>query len=274
MTRVAIYTRVSDREQGTPGFSFDSQLSACRSYAASQGWVEFGAWTDVQTVLDESRPQYQAMLREMRSWDVVLIWSSDRLGRDAAEWFPLKGLSAADRKVAPATENVDDPFVLGILILAIVERRLQSLLDLDMASILTRAARRRDGHYDASLNQRREERAPEIGRRQRRLETLRDMLADGNITRAEYQTDRARHIEAIGIARRDFRSISSREATMTDGMLGALGQVKDEWHRALMERKRSLLRPLGLTITIGQAEAAVSWAEPLNQILGGGVYAL
>ena len=143
-----------------------------------------------------------------------------------------------------------------------------------MASILTRAANLRDGRYDASLNQRREELTQEIERRERRLETLRDMLADGDITRAEYQTDRARHIQAIGIARRDLRSIPSGEAPIADGLLGALGQVKDEWHRAPVDRKRALLRTLGLTITISQAEAAISWAEPLNQILGGGVYGL
>lgn len=54
----------------------------------------------------------------------------------------------------------------------------------------------------------------------------------------------------------------------------AEGMLQDDRRRALVDRTWSLLRPLGMTITITETEAAVNWAEPLQQSLGGGVYAL
>lgn len=130
--RVAIYARVSLAEQAKHGYSIPHQLDACRALIAAggqglaPGGTLAGVWQDVETGTRAERDGYQALLTAHAAWDVLLVWKSDRLGRDEAELFRVvKELRRRGKRLVSATENVDDPFVLGLLfLLAARESRL------------------------------------------------------------------------------------------------------------------------------------------------------
>jgi DNA invertase Pin-like site-specific DNA recombinase len=115
--RVAIYLRVSTTEQAREGYSIEHQMAACLAHAAAMGWEVAGVWQDVESGRNDGRERYRALLTAS-GWDAVLVWKADRLGRDEAELFRVvKELRRADRRIVSVTENVEDPFVLGLLFL-------------------------------------------------------------------------------------------------------------------------------------------------------------
>src|SRR5438045_9390471 len=87
ITTALIYTRVSSDEQAREGVSLDAQLAACRDYAARQGWVIGGEFTDVMSGTRDDRPEYQALLGEARRLRgkgrsvAVAVARLDRFGR-------------------------------------------------------------------------------------------------------------------------------------------------------------------------------------------------
>lgn len=111
--RVAVYARVSTHEQAD-GLSIDNQLAACHAHAARQGWQVAGIWQDVESGRNDDRAGYLAMLAD-KGWNTILVWRCDRLGRDAAELFRVaRMLRKTDRKLLSVTENVDEPFIMGL----------------------------------------------------------------------------------------------------------------------------------------------------------------
>jgi site-specific DNA recombinase len=116
--RAALYLRVSTEEQGQEGYSLPNQRAALEQYALARGWTVAGVWTDIESGRTDGRAGYQALLAAARQWDVLLVWRVDRLGRDTAELFRVaRELRRAGRQLVSATENVDDPFVMGMLFL-------------------------------------------------------------------------------------------------------------------------------------------------------------
>jgi site-specific DNA recombinase len=85
-----IYTRVSSDRQAD-GASLDVQLGEARAYAARQQFVLGREFTDVMSGKRDDRPQYQAMLEEVRRLSserrrvAVVVWRLDRLGRRLLE---------------------------------------------------------------------------------------------------------------------------------------------------------------------------------------------
>src|SRR5688572_15312306 len=84
------YTRVSSDEQ-RDGVSLDAQLAECRRYAAQQGWLLGNEYQDVMAGTRDDRPQYQALLAEVRRLRaegqsvVVAVAALDRFGRRLLE---------------------------------------------------------------------------------------------------------------------------------------------------------------------------------------------
>ena len=91
LTTALIYTRVSSEDQAREGISLDAQLEECRRYAAQQGWVLGAEYQDVMTGTRDDRPQYQALLAEVRQQRsdgqsvTVVVAALDRLGRQLLE---------------------------------------------------------------------------------------------------------------------------------------------------------------------------------------------
>src|SRR5437764_14257633 len=65
-TTALIYTRVSTDEQASEGHSLDAQLAEARRYAARQQWIIGTEFQDVLSGKRDDRPQYQALLAEVR----------------------------------------------------------------------------------------------------------------------------------------------------------------------------------------------------------------
>ena len=82
---------MSSEEQARDGVSLDAQLTECRRYAAQQGWVLGSEFQDVLSGKRDDRPQYQALLSEVRRLRAdgqcvtVVVFRLDRLGRRILE---------------------------------------------------------------------------------------------------------------------------------------------------------------------------------------------
>ena len=136
---VAIYIRASDprvakfapdgrrataaRQENT----LPLQRSTCEAYAAARGWAVAGVWQDGESGFNDDRAGYRAMLAD-KTWNTLLVWKTDRLGRDTAELFSVaKQIRKAGRRLVSATQNVDDPMIMGFhFLLAEQESRLKS----------------------------------------------------------------------------------------------------------------------------------------------------
>src|SRR5207248_3631325 len=86
-----IYTRVSSEDQAREGVSLDAQLAECRRYAARPGWVLGDEYQDILSGKRDDRPQYQALLAEVRRLRAegravaVVVAAFDRFGRKLLE---------------------------------------------------------------------------------------------------------------------------------------------------------------------------------------------
>lgn len=83
--RIAIYVRVSDPKQ-KDNTSLASQEDACRGYVGSRGWSldERHVYREVYSGAYVDRPQFDRLRGaiERRELDRVVVWHSDRFGRD------------------------------------------------------------------------------------------------------------------------------------------------------------------------------------------------
>jgi DNA invertase Pin-like site-specific DNA recombinase len=117
LTTAALYTRVSSDEQQREGTSLDAQLAECRRYAAQHGWVIGHEWQDVLSGTRDDRPQYQALLADVRRLRadgvpvVVVVAALDRFGRRLLERVrareELKALGVAVHAVRDGGEVSD-----------------------------------------------------------------------------------------------------------------------------------------------------------------------
>lgn len=83
--RLAVYIRVSSAEQ-VEGYSLDAQESACRAWAASNGYDVAHLFVEPgQSARTDQRPAFQQMITAVCATpriDGVLIHKSDRIARN------------------------------------------------------------------------------------------------------------------------------------------------------------------------------------------------
>lgn len=84
--KVAIYARVSKDEASSDGKlqNPENQLIPLRQYCNAMGWEISKEFIDYASGGDSNRPQFQAMLGEVRQrhFDLILIWALDRFSRE------------------------------------------------------------------------------------------------------------------------------------------------------------------------------------------------
>ena len=101
----AIYCRVSTREQADSGTSLETQLAACRRFAAAHGLQvdEMLIVREDHTGTDLERPGLLRLLGDAQSgrFGSLVIYTLDRLHRpknEGDEWRTLQLLNRLDRK--------------------------------------------------------------------------------------------------------------------------------------------------------------------------------
>jgi putative DNA-invertase from lambdoid prophage Rac len=80
--RIAIYLRVSTREQST-----ETQRGELLTYVASRGWNQFTIYEDKATGTNTNRAQLKALMEDIRAGkiDIVLVWKLDRFARSLSD---------------------------------------------------------------------------------------------------------------------------------------------------------------------------------------------
>lgn len=78
---VALYIRVSTAEQ-VEGYSIDEQIDRLNKYADAHGWTVLKTYVDGgYSGANTNRPALQEMIRNIKSFDTVLVYKLDRLSR-------------------------------------------------------------------------------------------------------------------------------------------------------------------------------------------------
>src|SRR5689334_594675 len=89
--RAIIYVRVSTDEQADNN-SLTTQIAACEQYAAQHGYSVVATFQDVMSGAKLDRPGLSKVreLLRMRTIDVLIVYSSDRLTRNLAHSLLLR----------------------------------------------------------------------------------------------------------------------------------------------------------------------------------------
>lgn len=113
--RVAIYTRVSTREQ-TLGYSLQIQKGACKTFAQSRGWL-YRLYEDSGfSASDLNRPGIHRLLGDASQgkFVVLLCHRLDRISRNIVDFAPLyQDLRELGIDVVSTTQNIDTTSPLG-----------------------------------------------------------------------------------------------------------------------------------------------------------------
>lgn len=122
-----IYARVSTEEQAQSGFSLGAQRERLEAFCVSQGWKVAGRYIDEGvSAKDLNRPEFQRMMEELESGDVVLVYKLDRLTRSVRDLDDL--LQAFDQrgvKFRSVTEQFDTTTATGRLFIRMVAEMAQ-----------------------------------------------------------------------------------------------------------------------------------------------------
>ena len=90
--RVAIYVRVSTKEQAMEGYSIGEQTERLTKFCEAHGWTIVKIYTDAgHSGADTNRPDLQQMIEDIKSGiiDKVLVYKLDRLSRSQKDTLDL-----------------------------------------------------------------------------------------------------------------------------------------------------------------------------------------
>lgn len=125
--RCVIYRRVSTARQSTSGASLEEQETACRAFAAQQGWAVAEVFTEAgRSAYTEDlrrRPQFQAMIdsARRRAFDVVIVYELSRFARKQRVQFAVgEDLEKMGIRLVSVTETFDTATVEGFVIYSVL----------------------------------------------------------------------------------------------------------------------------------------------------------
>jgi len=97
MTRCVIYCRVSTDAQERDGTSLETQLVACRDYAAGQGWITVSEIRDSSSGFTLERPGMEQIRRILKDATADVILASRRRNKckSRAPYLPTQVSSRA-----------------------------------------------------------------------------------------------------------------------------------------------------------------------------------
>lgn len=142
--RAAIYTRVSTDDQAREGYSLDEQERRCRAEADAEGWeAELFPEEGVSGRL-ASRPQLDLFLARLDEFDVLIVYSLDRLGRSVHNLLELYDrVENSGVRIIFIRERIDTSTAVGRLLRtvlsAIAEFEREMIIDRTKGGIAARA---------------------------------------------------------------------------------------------------------------------------------------
>ena len=123
-SRAALYVRVSTEEQASEGFSLDAQLSKLRNYCKVQGWSIAAEYCEEgESGRNTKRPEYQRMLSESDTWDVILVYKLDRIHRNSMNFaLMMEELDRRGKNFCSVQDQLDTSTAMGRFVRDITER--------------------------------------------------------------------------------------------------------------------------------------------------------
>ena len=153
MRKVAIYVRVSTREQAEEGYSIGAQIEKLRKYCEIKGWIVVEEYVDAGFSGGSlKRPAMERLIRDVKKgkFDMVLVYKLDRLSRSQKDTLYL--IEEVFKKNAidftSMQENFDTSTPLGMAMVGI----LSVFAQLERSQIAERMqmgkdARAKEGRY-------------------------------------------------------------------------------------------------------------------------------
>ena len=122
--RAALYVRVSTEEQATEGFSLDAQISKLKTYCRLEGWNIAAVYCEEgESGRSTKRPQYQKMMSESDTWDVILVYKLDRIHRNSVNFAKMmEELDQKGKDFCSVQEKFDTSTAMGRFVRDIMER--------------------------------------------------------------------------------------------------------------------------------------------------------
>ena len=124
MQQAVAYYRVSTQQQGKSGLGLEAQKEAVERFAAAEGFAVARDFVEVESGLEDDRPQLLAAMAEARQLRCPLLVNKlDRLGRDVNH---LTGLWKFGRVQIIITElglNAEPVLIEMMAVIAAQERR-------------------------------------------------------------------------------------------------------------------------------------------------------
>ncbi len=122
--RAALYARVSTDDQAVEGFSLDAQFKRLEAYCRVRGWEIAGHYRDEgYSGRNIRRPEYERMLSEMDSWDVLLVLKMDRIHRNSVNFARMMDdLRDNGKEFNSVQEKFDTTTAMGRFVMDIMQR--------------------------------------------------------------------------------------------------------------------------------------------------------
>ncbi len=122
--RAALYTRVSTEDQAKEGYSLDAQIKRLEAYCRSRGWTVTDNYRDEGfSGRNTDRPEYQRMMKESDSWDVLLVLKMDRIHRNSVNFtLMMDDLRSKGKEFTSMQEKFDTTTAMGRFVMDIVQR--------------------------------------------------------------------------------------------------------------------------------------------------------
>jgi len=119
--KLAIYIRVSTIEQSMNGYSLDAQEAKTTAYCESHGY-DYQIYKDAgkSATKTRNRPAYKQMMKDIDTWDGILITKLDRLSRSRTDFFKaIDILRDKKKELISLGESIDTSSANGRFVLSI-----------------------------------------------------------------------------------------------------------------------------------------------------------
>ena len=122
--RAALYARVSTEDQAVEGFSLEAQVKKLEAFCRQEGYDIVDRYVDDgYSGRKTNRPEYQRMLQEIDSWDVLVVLKMDRIHRNSVNFTQMMDLLRKKNKdFVSVYDKFDTVSTMGRFVMDIMQR--------------------------------------------------------------------------------------------------------------------------------------------------------